>query len=91
MARACKILGSALTVLGLVIVVLCVLAMLRDEKYRQAELAATRNPGNPMYELEFGAARVRRSFEFGGMVAGVLATLNGVTMAGLGVVAGRTK
>jgi hypothetical protein len=89
MAGACKIVGSILSILGVAIAAICVLTILRDDAYRRAELASARNPGNAMYELEFGAARVRRGFEEVGAIAGTLLTINGLTLVGLGVVAGR--
>ncbi len=90
MGRVCKIAGSLLAVLGLAVVIWFALAMARDEAYRHAELAYTRNAGNAMYELEFRGAQVRRAFQGVGAVAGILLTLNGVTLLVLGVVASRT-
>jgi len=89
MARTCKLVGSALSLLGVVIVLWFVLTIARDDTYRAAALAASRNPGNVMYETEFGVARVRRAFRVVGAVAGVLLAINGATLLGLGVVAGR--
>jgi hypothetical protein len=91
MSRTCKIVGSALSVLGIVIALLFVMTIARDDKYRAAELAASRNAGNVMYETEFGIARVRRAFQVVGVVAGVLLAINGTTMIGLGMVAGRAE
>jgi hypothetical protein len=91
MARTCKIVGSALSVLGIVIALLFVMTIVRDDKYGAAALAASRNAGNVMYETEFGIARVRRAFQVVGVVAGVLLAINGTTMIGLGVVAGRAE
>lgn len=89
MGRVCKIAGGALSVLGLAVVVAFVIIMTRDDAYRRAELAYTRNAGNAMYELEFRGAQVRRAFQGIGVVAGILLALNGVTLLGLGVVATR--
>jgi hypothetical protein len=91
MARVCTIIGGALTVLGVALALAFVVAMSRDDAYRKAELAAARNPGNVMYEAEFGVARVRRGFQLVGVVAGVLLGVNGTTLVGLGVVAGRLR
>ena len=91
MARACKVIGTALAALGLFIAVAFVVVMQRDDAYRRAELAYTRNAGNAMYELEFRGAQVRRAFEGIGVVAGILLALNGTTLLALGVVAGRTR
>jgi len=91
MGRACKVVGTALAAVGVAVAVAFVVLMARDEGYRRAELAYTRNAGNAMYELEFRGAQVRRGFESIGVVAGVLLALNGVTLLGLGVVATRTQ
>jgi len=89
MARACKLIGTALAVIGVAVAVAFVIVMTRDDAYRRAELAYTRNAGNAMYELEFRGAQVRRAFEGIGLVAGILLALNGATLMGLGVVATR--
>jgi hypothetical protein len=89
MARTCKLIGSTLSVLGVVIVLFFVLTIARDDTYRTAAFAASRNPGNVMYETELGVARVRRAFQVVGLVAGALLGINGATLFGLGVVAGR--
>lgn len=91
MARACKVIGTALAVLGVLVALAFVVVMARDDAYRRAELAYTRNAGNAMYELEFRGAQVRRAFEGIGVVAGTLLALNGTTLLALGVVAGRTR
>jgi hypothetical protein len=91
MGRACKVVGTALAVIGIAVAVAFVVLIARDEGYRHAELAYTRNAGNAMYELEFRGAQVTRGFESIGMVAGILLALNGVTLLGLGVVATRTQ
>lgn len=89
MARVCTLLGGILTVLGIVVALAFIVAIGRDEAYAKAEMAATRNAGNVMYEAEFGAARVRRGFHVGGVIAGVLLSLNGSTLVALGIVTGR--
>ncbi|MFI5366327.1 MAG: hypothetical protein ACHQ4J_11960, partial [Candidatus Binatia bacterium] len=89
MARTCKLIGSALSVLGVAIGLLFVVIMARDDAYRQAALAASRNSGNVMYDAEFKGAQVQRAFEIGVVIAGILLTINGFTLLGLGVVAGR--
>jgi len=89
MARAYKVVGSVLSVVGVAVALFCVVVIARDAAYRQAELACSRNPANAMYELEFGAARVRRGFQQVGVIAGFLLAINGLTLVGLGVVAGR--
>ena len=89
MARACTVIGGVLVVLGLAAALAFLVAIGRDDAYSKAEMASSRNPGNVMYEAEFGAARVRRGFQLGGVIAGVLLGLNGVTLVSLGVVAGR--
>jgi lysylphosphatidylglycerol synthetase-like protein (DUF2156 family) len=89
MARTCKVIGTALAAIGVAVAVAFVIVMTRDDAYRRAELAYTRNAGNAMYELEFRGAQVRRAFEGIGVVAGILLALNGVTLLALGVVATR--
>ena len=89
MARACTVIGGVLVVLGLAAALVFLVSIERDGAYSKAELASSRNPGNVMYEAEFGAARVRRGFQLGGVIAGVLVGLNGTTLVGLGVVADR--
>lgn len=91
MARACKVIGAALAVLGVAIAVAFVVVIGRDDAYRHAELAYARNNGNAMYELEFRGAQVRRAFQGVGVVAGVLLALNGTTLLGLGILATRTR
>jgi hypothetical protein len=83
------VIGGVLVVLGLAAALAFLVAIGRDDAYSKAEMASSRNPGNVMYEAEFGAARVRRGFQLGGVIAGVLLGLNGVTLVSLGVVAGR--
>jgi hypothetical protein len=83
------VVGGTLTVLGLGVALAFLVAIGRDDAYAKAEMAQTRNPGNVMYEAEFGAARVRRGFQMGGVIAGTLFALNGATLVTLGVVAGR--
>jgi len=90
MGRGCKVIGAALVAIGIAVAVALVFVMARDEAYRRAELAYTRNVGNAMYELEFRGAQVRRAFEGMGVVAGILLALNGATLLALGVVATRT-
>lgn len=89
MARACTVIGGVLVVLGLAAALAFLVAIGRDDAYSKAEMASSRNPGNVMYEAEFGAARVRRGFQLGGVIAGVLLGLNGSTLVGLGIVVGR--
>ena len=81
--------GAAVAAIGVAVAVAFVIAMARDDAYRRAELAYTRNVGNAMYELEFRGAQVRRAFQGIGVVAGILLALNGATLLGLGVVAKR--
>jgi hypothetical protein len=83
--------GGFLLVLGVAVALSFLVAIRRDDTYAKAELASARNPGNVMYEAEFGAARVRRGFQFGGVIAGVLLGVNGSTLMGLGIVAGRLR
>jgi hypothetical protein len=89
MARTCTMIGGILVVLGLAVALGFLVAIQRDDAYAKAALASARNPGNVMYEAEFGAARVRRGFQLGGVVAGVLLGINGSTLFGLGIVAAR--
>ncbi|HEX7408710.1 MAG TPA: hypothetical protein VF515_13800 [Candidatus Binatia bacterium] len=91
MARACKVIGAALAVLGVAIAVAFVVVIGRDDAYRHAELAYARNNGNAMYELEFRGVQVRRAFQAVGVVTGVLLALNGSTLLGLGILATRTR
>jgi hypothetical protein len=88
-ARACKLFGALALAVGLVIAITCVLRIAGDEDYRKAALIASRNPGNVLYEAEFKGAQVVRGFQVMGVVAGVLFSLNGLTMFLLGSVAGR--
>ena len=89
MARACTMVGGILVVLGLAVALGFLVAIGRDDAYAKAAMASARNPGNVMYEAEFGASRVRRGFQVGGVIAGVLLGVNGSTLVGLGIVAGR--
>ncbi|HXQ23083.1 MAG TPA: hypothetical protein VN812_15505 [Candidatus Acidoferrales bacterium] len=89
MARTCKLIGTALALLGVAGALWFVVIMARDDAYRQAALAASRNPGNVMYDAELKGAQVRRAFEVGVVITGILLTINGLTLLGLGVVAGR--
>lgn len=89
MARACRVIGAVLAGIGIAVAVAFVVVMARDDAYRRAQLAYTRNAGNAMYELEFRGAQVRRAFQGIGVVAGILLALNGATLLGLGVVATR--
>ncbi len=91
MARACKLIGGVLAALGVAVALLFAVTIARDADYRQAELAATVNKGNVMYEAEFKGAQARRAFELIGAVVGVLLALNGATLLGLGVVAGHLR
>lgn len=91
MTRACTVIGGVLVVLGLAVALAFLISIGRDDAYRKAELASSRNPGNVMYEAEFGAARVRRGFQLVGVIAGVLLGVNGTTLVGLGIVAGRVR
>ncbi len=91
MARACKIIGGALAVVGLAIALTFVVAIARDEAYGRAALAAVHHPGNVMYEAEFKEAQVRRAFELASVIAGVLLSLNGATLVGLGLVTDRMR
>jgi hypothetical protein len=91
MARACTVIGGVLVVLGLGVALAFLVAISRDDAYRTAEMAASRNPGNVMYDAEFGAARIRRGFQLMGVIAGVLLGVNGTTLVGLGVVANRLQ
>ena len=90
MARACTVIGGILVVLGLAVALGFLVAIQRDDAYAKAAMASARNPGNVMYEAEFGAARVRRGFQLGGVIAGVLLGINGSTLFGLGIVAGHS-
>ena len=91
MARACTMIGGILVVVGLVVALGFLVAIQRDDAYTKAAMASERNPGNVMYEAEFGAARVRRGFQVGGLIAGGLLGLNGSTLLGLGIVASRSQ
>jgi len=91
MAGACKVIGAALSVLGIALVLTFVIVIGRDADYRRAEMAAARNAGNVMYEAEFKGAQVRRAFELVGVLAGILLAINGGTLLSLGVVAGRVN
>jgi hypothetical protein len=91
MARACKVIGAALAVLGVAVALTFAVIIARDDAYRRAAMAFERNAGNVMYEAEFRGAQARRAFELIGVVAGMLLALNGGTLVGLGVVARRVK
>ncbi len=93
MGRVCTIAGSVLIFLGLTIAVGSAVMIARDDAYRRAELEYRHNVGSAMaevYELKLGGAQVRRAFQGVGVVVGVLLSLNGVTLLGLGVVANRS-
>ena len=89
MARACKWIGATALLLGLGLVALSTIHIVRDDAYRKAELVASRNPGNVLYEAEFKGAQVRRAFQIFGAFGGGLLGLNGVTLILLGGIAGR--
>ena len=91
MARTCRVIGGILVVVGLAVALGFLVAIQRDDAYAKAAMASARNPGNVMYEAEFGAARVRRGFQVGGAIAGVLLGINGTTLLGLGIVASRRE
>ena len=91
MARACTVIGGIFLVVGLAVALGFLVAIERDDAYSRAAMASERNPGNVMYEAEFGAARVRRGFQVGGLIAGVLLGVNGSTLLGLGIVASRLQ
>ena len=89
MAGAAKIAGALLVAIGMVIAVASAMRIVRDDDYSKKALVATRNPGNAMYELEFGAARVRRGFQVVFLSGGVLLVLDGATLMLLGSLAAR--
>ncbi len=92
MGRVYKIVGSMLIFLGLIIAVGCAVMIASDDAYRRAELEYKHNVGSAMaevYELKLGGAQVRRAFQGFGVVVGVLLSLNGITLLGLGAVASR--
>jgi hypothetical protein len=91
MGGACKAIGAALAVLGIAVALTFGVVIMRDDAYRRAEVAASHNPGNVMYETELAGAKIRRGFELVGVITGVLLSLNGTTLLGLGVVAGRVR
>jgi len=89
MGRACKFIGTVLGVLGVVVTLTFAVVIARDDDYRRAALTASHNPGNVMYDAEFKGAQVRRAFEMIGIIVGVLLLINGTTLLGLGMLAGR--
>ena len=91
MSRAAKLIGSALAIIGVAVVLTFAVLIARDDGYRKAALAAVRNPGNVMYETEFGVARIRRGFQLIGVISGILLALNGASMVGLGVLASHVR
>ena len=91
MGGACKAVGAALVFLGLAVALTFAVVIARDDAYRRAEVAASHNLGNVMYETELGVAKVRRGFELVGIITGILLSLNGATLLGLGIVAGRVS
>ena len=91
MGRSFTIIGALATVIGLAVVVWSAVAIAGDDAYRKAELAASRNAGNAMYEMEFGAARIRRGFQIYALGGGALLTLNGISLLGVGSVAARVR
>jgi hypothetical protein len=90
-AGLCKGIGAALVLVGLGFAAICLRQMAGDDEYRKAALVAARNPGNVLYEAEFKGAQVRRAFQVVGASGGTLLALNGATLIGLGVIAGRVK
>ena len=91
MARACQLIGGALTILGIAIALTFMIVMRRDAAFFRAELAFSLNPGNVMYEAEYRGAQVRRAFEGVAVGAGMLLAVNGATLVGLGTVAARLR
>ena len=89
MARICTAVGGLLVVLGIAMALTFAVAIMRDDGYSSAALAAARNPGNVMYDAELKGAQVKRAFELVGSCLGVLLALNGGTLVALGVVASR--
>ena len=89
MAGVARIAGGLLVAIGLVVAVASTTRIVRDDDYSKKALIATRNPGNAMYEMEFGAARVRRGFQLVFLSGGVLLALNGATLMLLGSLATR--
>src|SRR5712692_4270670 len=89
MSRACKVIGTALGLLGVALALTFVIVMARDAEYRIAAIAAAHNPGNVMYDAEFKGAQVRRGFEMVGFIVGILLAINGATLLGLGLLAER--
>ena len=62
-----------------------------DSEFAKAKLLVERNPGNVMYEAQFGGAQIKRAFQLSTAAGGVLLALNGVTMFLVGVVGSRRK
>lgn len=87
MARLCRLIGGLLVVLGVATAVTFAVAIMRDDGYSRAALAAARNPGNVMYDAELKGEQVKRAFEVVSGCLGGLLALNGATLIGLGVVA----
>jgi hypothetical protein len=88
-ASACKITGTVLCVLGVVLALVFVVGMVRDEEYHRAALVRDRNPGNVLFEAEYKGALVMRAFESVGVIVGILLVINGATLLGLGTLAQR--
>jgi len=89
MGRACKLIGTVLAILGVVVSLTFTIVIARDDDYRRAALTASHNPGNVMYDAEFKGAQVRRAFEMIAVIVGILLVINGTTLLGLGVLAER--
>ncbi|HVM98151.1 MAG TPA: hypothetical protein VMT89_17280 [Candidatus Acidoferrales bacterium] len=89
MARACRVIGFLLCILGFILAVMFVATMVMDQEYTRAAMARDRNPGNVLYDAEYKGALVKRAFESIGIIVGVLLVINGATLFGLGTLAHR--
>lgn len=90
MSRTCKIVGTVLCILGMLIATIFVVGLARDEGgYRDAAAAARSNPADAGSVTTLKDAQIRRAFEAVGVIVGILLVINGSTLLGLGMLAQR--
>lgn len=90
MARTCKVVGSVLCLLGVLLAMVFAIGLARDEDgYRHAAAVARSNPGDLGTVTELKDAQIRRAFEAVGVIVGILLVINGSTLLGLGMLAQR--